>query len=124
MHKIILFDPAMCCSSGVCGCSADPERSRVAAVLENLKKLEIDVARYNLSADPKAFMQNEAVSDVLYQSGAEALPITVVDGKIVKSGSYPTNEEFARLLDIPVDAIKPALKVKVKKHGCGTEGCC
>ncbi len=124
MSKMIIFDPAMCCSTGVCGPSVNPELLRVAAVLEKLKKAGIEVARHNLSSDPKAFMQNEVVSNALNQKGAEALPITVVDGKIVKSGSYPTNEEFAKLLAVSVDTVKPTAKVTVKKCGCGSNGCC
>lgn len=124
MSKMVIFDPAMCCSTGVCGPSVNPELLRVAAVLENLKKAGIEVARHNLSSDPKAFMQNEAVSNALNQKGAEALPITLADGKIVKSGSYPTNEEFAKLLSVSVDTINPATKVTVKKCGCGSNGCC
>lgn len=124
MSKMVIFDPAMCCSTGVCGPAVDPELLRVAALLENLKKAGIEVARHNLSSDPRAFMQNEAVSEALNQKGAEALPITVVDGKIVKSGSYLTNEEFAKLLGVSVDTVKPAAKVKVKKCSCGSNGCC
>lgn len=124
MSKMVIFDPAMCCSTGVCGPSVNPELLRVAAVLENLKKAGIEVVRHNLSSDPKAFMQNGAVSNALNQKGAEALPITVLDGKIVKSGSYPANEEFAKLLGVSVTAIKPATKVPVKKCSCGPSGCC
>ena len=124
MTKIEFFEPAMCCSTGLCGTSSNPELLRIAAVIENLKKAEFNVERYNLSSDPKAFMQYEAVSDALYKRGEEALPITVTDGKIVKSGSYPTNEELAKLLGISVDEIRPAVKVKIKKCGCGSKGCC
>ena len=124
MSKMVIFDPAMCCSTGVCGPSVDPELLRVAAVLENLKKAGVDVARHNLSSEPQAFMRSEAVSNALNEKGVEALPITMVDGNIIKSGSYPTNEEFARLLGVSLDAIKPATKVKVNKCGCGPKGCC
>jgi hypothetical protein len=124
MSKIVIFDPAMCCSTGVCGPSVDPELLRVAAVLENLKKAGIEVARHNLTSDPSAFMQNEAVSNALNQKGAEALPITVVDGNIAKSGSYPTNEEFAKLLGVPMDTVKPTATITLKKYGCGSKGCC
>ena len=124
MSKMAIFDLAMCCSTGVCGPSVNPELLRVAAILESLRKAGVEVVRHNLSSDPKAFMQNEAVSDALNQRGAEALPITVVDGKIVKSGSYPSNEEFAKLLGVSVDTLKPATKVTVKKCGCGSNGCC
>lgn len=124
MSKMVIFDPAMCCSTGVCGPSVNPELLRVAAVLENLKKAGIIVARHNLSSDPKAFMQNAAVSSALNQKGAQVLPITMVDGKIVKSGSYLTNEEFAKLLGVSLNTMQPAAKVPVKKCGCGPNGCC
>ncbi|WP_283606873.1 arsenite efflux transporter metallochaperone ArsD [Faecalispora anaeroviscerum] len=124
MSKMVIFDPAMCCSTGVCGPSVDPELLRVAAVLENLKKAGIEVARHNLSAEPQAFMRSEAVSSALNKKGVEVLPITMVDGNIVKSGSYPTNEEFTHLLGVSLDAIKPATKTKVNKCGCGPKGCC
>lgn len=37
MKKMITFDPAMCCSTGVCGPSVDKELLRVATVLNTLK---------------------------------------------------------------------------------------
>jgi hypothetical protein len=98
MSKMELYEPVMCCYTGVCGPSVDPELLRVSAVIENLKKAGIEVARHSLSSDPKAFMQSEAVINALNQKGAGALPITMVDGMVAKSGSYPTNEIFAKLL--------------------------
>lgn len=124
LAKIEIFEPAMCCSTGACGTSANPELTRIAAVIDCLKNAGIETARYTLSSDPKAFMQYEQVSDALYRQGEEALPITVINGKIVKSGSYPSNEEFAGLLGLSVDVLKPAVKVKVNRCGCGSKGCC
>ena len=126
MSEMVLFEPAMCCSTGVCGPSVDPELLRVAGVLENLKKIGIEVERYNLSSDPQAFVRSAEVSNALNERGADALPITTLGGKIVKSGSYPTDEEFAGLLGVEEKAVKSAarVKVKVKKCGCGPNGCC
>lgn len=124
MSKMTIFDTAMCCSTGVCGPSVDPELLRVAAVIESLKKSGIEVVRHNLSSEPQVFMRSEMVAHALNEKGIKALPITMVDGKIVKSGSYPTNEEFSRLLGVSVDKIEPATKVKVNKCGCGPKGCC
>lgn len=124
MSKMVIFDPAMCCSTGVCGPSVDPELLRVAAVLEKLKKAGFEVARHNLSSEPQAFMRSEVVANALNEKGVGVLPITMVDGKIAKSGSYPTNEEFARVFGVSVDTIKPTVKVKVNKCDCGPKGCC
>lgn len=124
MSKMVIYDPAMCCSTGVCGPSVDPELLRVSAVIENLKKVGIEVVRHNLSSEPQEFTCSQAVSDALNKKGVEALPITMVDGNIVKTGSYPTNEEFTHLLGVEVNTIKPATRVKVNKCGCGPKGCC
>ena len=125
MSKMVIYDPAMCCSTGVCGPSVDPELMRVAAVIENLKKSGIEVARHNLSSEPQAFMRSEAVSNALNQNGADVLPITMVDGKIVKTSSYPTNEEFSRYLGVKIENVpSQTSKVKINKCGCGPKGCC
>jgi hypothetical protein len=125
MSKMVIYDPAMCCSTGVCGPSVDSELLRVSAVIENLKKSGVEVVRHNLSSEPQAFMRSEAVSNALNKDGADALPITLVDGKIVKTGSYPTNEEFSSLLGVTIEKVQTQdSKAKVNKCGCGPNGCC
>jgi hypothetical protein len=96
MKKIVIYDPAMCCSTGVCGASVDTELLRVATVIENLKQGGADIERFNLSGQPQAFVENQLINDCLKQNGPEILPITLADGEIVKTKTYPTNEEFAQ----------------------------
>ena len=38
MKKIEIFDPAMCCPTGLCGTNINPELMRIAVVIESLKK--------------------------------------------------------------------------------------
>jgi len=52
MKKVEIFDPAMCCSTGVCGPSVDPELTRVAAAVYSLEKKGFDIKRYQLTSDP------------------------------------------------------------------------
>lgn len=125
MSKMEIFDPAMCCSTGVCGPSVNPELIRVSAVIQNLKKNGIDVKRHNLSSEPQAFMRNASISKELNAKGVKVLPITVVDGKIVKEAGYPTNREFAAFLGVSPDKIQSAsLKTKARNCNCGPRGCC
>lgn len=125
MSKMEIFDPAMCCSTGVCGPSVDPELIRVASVVENLKKAGIEVKRHNLSSVPQDFVNNATVNQKLNSKGAAILPITVVDGKIVKEAGYPTNEEFANWLGVSMDTVQTLpVKVKIHKCNCGSNGCC
>lgn len=125
MSKMEIYDPAMCCSTGVCGPSVNPERIRVASVIENLKRNGIEVKRYNLSSTPQAFLNNAAISRELNTKGAKILPITIVDGKIVKEAGYPTNEEFTVYLGVNLDKIQSVpVKAKIHRCNCGPKGCC
>ncbi|MCP3029411.1 arsenite efflux transporter metallochaperone ArsD [Halobacillus sp. A5] len=95
MKKIEIFDPAMCCSTGVCGPSVDPELTKVAYNLGVLEKEGIEAVRYNLSTEPQQFVENPVVRKQLDERGDQALPLVMIDGKIVKAGEYPTAEEFS-----------------------------
>ncbi|MDY6065201.1 MAG: arsenite efflux transporter metallochaperone ArsD [Finegoldia sp.] len=100
MKKISIYEPAMCCPTGLCGVSVDPELLRISTVLDRLKKEGIEVNRYNLSNAPMAFMESSVVNKFINEKGIDDLPITLVDGEIVKTGTYLTNEEFTDILDL------------------------
>jgi hypothetical protein len=96
MPKIEVFDPAMCCSTGVCGPKIDPNLARFASDLEALKRAGATVTRYNLSQQPAAFVDNETIASAMREKG-ECLPLILVDGRIVAEKSYPTREALASL---------------------------
>jgi len=121
MKKIEIFDPAMCCSTGVCGPSIDPELMRIATVINSLKEKGVIIQRHGLSTDPQEFISNQVINDILQKDGADALPVTLVDGLVSKTKGYPTNEELSKWLEIEIDG-----DPKKKSEGCccGSEGCC
>ncbi len=98
--KIEIYDPAMCCSSGLCGPALDPVLIKVNDAIIALKKQGVEVERYNLAQQPKAYMDNKAVADLLHKNGKKVLPITFVNGEVFKTGSYPTYEELCGALGI------------------------
>jgi hypothetical protein len=64
-----VFDPAMCCSTGICGPSVDPQLARFAADLDWLKSQGVTVERFNLSQQPAAFAEDAAVKAALETKG-------------------------------------------------------
>lgn len=128
MKKMQIFEPAMCCSTGLCGVGVDTELLRVSTVLNSLKKNGIEVDRFNLTNYPMEFVNNKAVNDFLHTKGVEELPATVIDGEILITGRYPSNEEFAKLLDIPMSILSEQEKtfnILPKTSGCGcSDGNC
>ncbi|MFA5263873.1 MAG: arsenite efflux transporter metallochaperone ArsD [Opitutaceae bacterium] len=100
MKIIQVYDPPMCCSTGVCGPDVDPRLVRFAADLKWLAEQEVTVERFNLTQTPMAFAENEVVRAALTANGEASLPLVLVDGKVVVSGDYPTRDELAGLLGL------------------------
>ncbi len=112
---IRVFDPPMCCGTGVCGPSVDPELARFAADLEWLQKQGVSVERYNLAQQPGAFVSHAAVKDALTARGNECLPLVLVDERIAVEGGYPSRDTLAALAGVVVK------KLDVAPAG---SGCC
>lgn len=93
MKTIQVYDPPMCCSTGICGTDVDPDLVSFAAMLAQLGQRGIHIERYNLAKEPLAFVKNLAVKAMLETDGAEALPLIFWDGEVILKGRYPTKAE-------------------------------
>ena len=116
MSTIRVFDPAMCCSTGICGPAIDPQLARFAADLDWLKGQGVLVERFNLSQQPGAFAEDAAVKAALESGGAASLPLVEVDGEVKSSGRYPSRDTLATWAGIGVVAPAP--------EGAKASGCC
>lgn len=99
---IEVFDPAMCCSTGVCGPSVEPDLARFAGDLSWIDGQGVGVRRYNLGQEPGAFATRDIVRSALESGGEKALPVILVDGRLKWIGHYPTREELAAAADLTV----------------------
>ena len=123
-----VFDPPMCCGTGVCGPSVDPELARFAADLEWLRKQGVTVERYNLAQQPGDFVAHAAVAEALRTRGNEALPMILVDERAAVEGSYPSRETLAALAGVVVRRLEQAPASPCCGGGAKTaskpSGCC
>lgn len=129
MKRMQIFEPAMCCSTGLCGVGVDQELLRISTVLNGMQKNGVKVDRFNLSSAPQEFVTNKTVSMYIKEKGVDGLPAIVLDGEIVIAGRYPTNEEFIKLLDIPRNYLGEEVKSEAdnESNQCGCDcssGCC
>ncbi len=94
--KIQIYDPPMCCSTGVCGPSVDEKLVKLNENLEHLKKKypEVIVERYMINQQPLKFRENDSVYNLIKEKGKDVLPITTVNGKVIRHSQYPTLEEI------------------------------
>jgi len=139
MPAIHVFEPALCCNTGVCGPEVDQALVDFTADLGHLKGLGADVQRHNLANDPSAFADSDTVRAFLKVAGSDGLPLTLVDGLTVMTGTYPAREQLMRYAGLgfepqgsssgPQGSTAPAgateLGLTEKSGGCcGPTGCC
>ena len=115
MPVLRVFDPPMCCATGVCGPGVDPELARFSADLEWLKGQGVQVQRFNLAQQPGAFVEHTAVKEALQTRGNESLPMVLVDDRVAVEGAYPSRDALAALAGVVVRKLEVA---------SGSASCC
>lgn len=93
MKFLQVYDPPMCCATGVCGPKVDIDLVNFAALLVRLGKLGVRVERYQLAQQPMEFARNATIREMLEKDGNDALPVIFADGALLLHGRYPTSEE-------------------------------
>jgi AhpD family alkylhydroperoxidase len=115
MQTITVYDPPMCCSTGVCGPEVDPKLAQFAGDLDWLKQRGVKVERINLAQEPGRFVANAAVKAILDRSGGDDLPAIVVGNTLVANGRYPGRDELAAFVGISSRATPDELTEQVQE---------
>lgn len=124
---VVVFDPAMCCPTGMCGPGVDPALLQVSRDLRWLQAKGATVQRYNLAQEPRAFVDQPRIAGLLQAFGDQALPATVVNGEILAHGRYATRHELVAALGGAVarDAGAAQRGLPVSSSSCEPgSGCC
>lgn len=99
--ELIIFEGAICCPTGVCGPNPDKELIEFNETLRRLGEeyKGLKITRASMSFNVQMFMQTPEVRDLVRANGPSILPVTMLDGKIVKKQQYPKYAELAQLLE-------------------------
>lgn len=122
-NALRVYDPAMCCSTGVCGPSVDARLVRFAADLDWLSGQGVPVERFNLAQQPAAFAASEAVKQALTERGEAALPLVVAGEAVVSIGAYPSRAELADWAGVALGT-SPAKRKLPLGVAAQSGGCC
>lgn len=121
---VAVYDPAMCCTTGVCGPASDPSLLTITRDLRWLEAQGVTVTRYGLSQEPAAFVAQPKVVGLMQAFDERALPATLVNGEVLAHGHYPTREELTAALGASADHASDA-SVPVGSACCAPgSGCC
>ena len=113
-NNLTIYDPAMCCSTGVCGPDVDSKLVRFSSDLDWIAKQGVDVRRFNLAQEPGAFAEDVSVKAVLESQGDAGLPLIKLGDAVVSIGTYPSRDDLARWVGL---AAKP-------EPAATSSGCC
>lgn len=101
-QELIVYEGAMCCSTGVCG--PEPDRTLI-EFNEALKRLtgeydeNLKVVRASLTFDSFIFMAHPEIARLVKENGPGILPITTLNGEIIAGQKYPTYEEMKAAIE-------------------------
>ncbi|MGZ8880091.1 MAG: arsenite efflux transporter metallochaperone ArsD [Halobacteriota archaeon] len=98
---LIIYEGAMCCSTGICG----PEPDKVLIEFnETLQKIqhefnEVNVVRASISFNVNMFLEKSEIIELVKEQGPEVLPITTINGSIIAKQRYLTYAELKKSLE-------------------------
>ncbi|MDR1968876.1 MAG: arsenite efflux transporter metallochaperone ArsD [Burkholderiaceae bacterium] len=124
MTTIQVFDPALCCNTGVCGTNVDQNLVTFAADVDWAKQNGAQIERFNLSQQPMAFAENATVKGLLERTGQAVLPVILVDGQLALAGRYPARDDLARWAGIAAATASSAPQAQAGGCGCSGGKCC
>jgi hypothetical protein len=100
MKIIKIYDPAMCCPTGVCGTEVDVTLVQLANFLNTLEKTKFEVNRFGLTTEPAEYVSNKEVTRILKEEGIDSLPLFFVDGELIFKGEYPQVSQLSSKLGL------------------------
>ena len=89
-----IYDPPMCCPTGLCGPSIDQELLDVSEMVHTLQAEGLRVERYQMTSHPGKFTGNPQIMQLIRAKQMAALPIIVLRGEIIADGYYPKLSEI------------------------------
>ena len=121
MKTLTIFDPALCCPTGICGAEIDQTLVNFAADLDWLKREGVQVKRVNLSQEPALFAENEQVKSILQNSGVEGLPVILANDELQSSGQYPDRAQLAQMAGVTAAGSAEQASVPTTTGCCGQD---
>jgi arsenite-transporting ATPase len=122
MSKVEVYEPAMCCSTGLCTPNPDQALVDFAADVDWITSRGGVLERHNLVSDPESFLNNDTVKAFLQLEGQAGMPLVLVDGVTVLTGGYPKREQLARWTGVGASRQRVDLPLAAASECC--EGSC
>ena len=124
MSHVKVYDPAVCCSTGVCSPDADASIAQFSAALEKARKAGVTVDRFTLAHQPAEYVANTTIKSLLDTEGVDVLPVVMVDGEVLSKGDYPGRAALLSRLEVEDEGSAPAASSCCGPAEKTETGCC
>jgi hypothetical protein len=100
--ELIIYEGAMCCSTGLCG--PEPDQNLI-AFSETLKRLQseygekLTIIRASLTFNSLIFLSHPEIAQLIKEKGPEVLPITTLNSEIIARQKYVPYEELKTAIE-------------------------
>ena len=101
-NELIIYEGAMCCSTGLCG--PEPDQDLI-AFSETLKRLQseygekLTIMRASLTFNSLVFLSHPEIARLVKENGPEVLPITTLNGEIIARQKYLKYVEIVKFME-------------------------
>lgn len=101
--KITIYEMGGCCSTSLVNPGNYSDLERLDQDTQLLKANAIDLLRVNVALKPQSLTDEPALGAFLKDKGMDAFPVTVVDGRVVKSADLPSQQELSAWTGIQIE---------------------
>lgn len=101
-NELIIYEGAMCCSTGVCG--PEPDQSLI-AFNDTVKRLQNDygnrltIMRASLTFNTLIFLSHPEIARLVKENGPQVLPITTLNSEIIARQEYLSSAELKAVIE-------------------------
>lgn len=100
-NNLIIYEGAMCCSTGVCGPEPDKNLIEFSDTVKKLQKehANLDITRASITFNLNMFLENKEIFQLVKEKGQDILPITTINGKIIATQKYLKYDELKNIIN-------------------------
>ncbi|MFH1606709.1 MAG: arsenite efflux transporter metallochaperone ArsD [Nanoarchaeota archaeon] len=99
--ELIIYEGAMCCSTGVCGPEPDKRLIEFSETVKRLQKeyTNLEIKRASITFNLNMFLEDKDVFQMVKEKGQDILPIITLNRKIIAKQKYLKYDELKKVLE-------------------------
>lgn len=95
LKKVTIYEMGGCCSTSLISPENYTNLQRLEKNAADLQSQGVELLRVNVAMKPEVLKEDTALGEFLKDKDVDVFPVTVANGKVVKSFELPTQDELS-----------------------------